>query len=104
MNAKENKLKAKHTPGPWSIREGEGKDNTKWIDGNDGLVLAYVSDKNLKDTSLRDANAQLIAAAPELLEALKEVHKYLCDDYQTAEKLRDIFLLIEPAIAKAEGK
>ncbi len=59
---------AKHTPGPWTI-----------FDDSDGEVLTIqpmsaqlvVCDPD--DVSTNRANAYLIAAAPELLEALKRV-------------------------------
>lgn len=60
-----------HTPGPWK------KASRGWVRAKDGLVAFATVDENLEphprsDTE-RDANAELIAAAPELLEALKSV-------------------------------
>lgn len=88
--------KAKHTPGPWR-RNGhtsiESKD--RWIASTDsGGVKGFSEDV---------ANAHLIAAAPELLEALKaalphlqwaNIHGSRCDE-QIAQT--------QAAIAKAEG-
>ncbi|MDZ5813883.1 hypothetical protein U4I65_02380 [Stenotrophomonas maltophilia] len=98
-------MSSKHTPGPWGI---EQTDDTNWIgfmrpDGRkvelivcttqrDNFFKPDVQDKN-------DANARLIAAAPELLEALKDAVCALdcCGkDYPAAEKAR-------AAIAKATG-
>jgi len=60
---------SKHTPGPWSHATDFGQVGS--IETDDGLVIAQaqalVSDP---DRSVRNANARLIAAAPDLLEAL----------------------------------
>jgi len=53
----------KHTPGPWRVDYAMG------IRGADNVPLAYV----LSDSSSTPTpDARLIAAAPELLEALRE--------------------------------
>jgi hypothetical protein len=73
-------MSAAHTPGPWSYRPFEHDD---WgiVRGPDGYVVANaqsnrVSDEEKDDarwhrTDPYEANARLIAAAPELLQALK---------------------------------
>lgn len=54
----------KHTPGPWRQRD----DPADWlIEGADGALLA----KAYTNVMAAGANAQLIAAAPELAEALR---------------------------------
>jgi hypothetical protein len=61
----------KHTPGPWSVEDndrGEGKSshpNQIMTAKGDGICEMY------HDMPERAANELLIAAAPELLEALK---------------------------------
>ena len=69
--------KTKHTPGPWVIKDLDT------IYDKRGIKLCYVNDSlyttgvyggvyNLADyRDERNANARLIAAAPELLEALE---------------------------------
>ena len=72
-------MSAKHTPGPWSWGSdynglyGAGPDN-------DVLSTAYYENMWLshkRDEAEREANARLIAAAPELLEALIAVKEVL---------------------------
>lgn len=70
----------KHTPGPWEVQanrtsiyrpampEDEGHDEIIRLVA---LVYSSVPDR---DYSNLDANAHLIAAAPDLLEALKEIN------------------------------
>lgn len=74
----------KHTPGPWGI---EQTDDTNWIGfmrphdpKKVELIVCTTSRESLTDEALarNDANARLIAAAPDLLEALKG----LLDDVQ----------------------
>lgn len=67
--------------------------NEVW--GSDGSKIAVANNK---------ANARLIAAAPELLEACKEVHRlmaYPVLTHSTFDRIRDI---LKQAITKAQGK
>ena len=57
-------MEAKHTPGPWSYRDDSGY--CAQIDGSNGAVICCF------DQDPHDADARLITAAPELLEALKD--------------------------------
>ena len=67
---------SKHTPGPWSTVRGAGDSETPaYVQDRNGMLLAYcdvLSDPNLPE-SVGEANARLIAAAPEMLEALEMV-------------------------------
>ena len=74
---------SKHTPGPWSVGEVSHKKQRVDIDSLHadqtvghhtwrGLARAYgCEDMPVEGTAAMLANARLIAAAPELLEALK---------------------------------
>ncbi len=71
----------KHTPGPWGI-EQTARNN--WIgllraDGKINVIVTTTDREHLKDEALErnDANAKLIASAPELLEALQRLHGIL---------------------------
>lgn len=117
----------KGTPGPWIIENttdifgpmgGDSGDGVK-CDSNDAWQIADVGfyasfvDGELIDmgNEPRKANAQLIAAAPELLEALLAAMAYIkatpCDPDITSEQTRAWMRLqdINPdaAIAKALG-
>jgi len=73
---------AQHTPGPWSNTPGQP---TIWAD--DGQThIATIEDLpwvtlssgwRTSDTATEDANARLIAAAPDLLAALESAHRVL---------------------------
>ncbi len=71
-------MTTKHTPGPWSVF-GDTKDQPG-IEGDDGTfsIIVYGEEDEADDCGVHGhtneemwANARLIAAAPDLLEALK---------------------------------
>jgi hypothetical protein len=95
---------SKHTPGPWrseewSIHSGEI--------GINFLTVAKCSEvsgiwkKVYIDHDEVTANARLIAAAPELLEAIKAMVPYFCPD-ETADDCKIKYLEVLDLIAKAE--
>lgn len=92
-----------HTPEPWHIsKRRDGRDMLVY--GSDDFEIARVCYPN------RDANARLIAAAPELLEALRgmmDAYMDLCDEsepnYKSYEFRRERWDSARAAIAKVEG-
>lgn len=67
-------MNAKHTPAPWHVCTGnhETFGNVLNIAAQEGDVPAICVISNVEDATEEDrANARLIAAAPDLLEALK---------------------------------
>jgi hypothetical protein len=66
---------SKHTPGPWQVgtTDSEGNLAVELYDSGPitALVLPMGEDFDSSHAPERDANARLIAAAPELLEALQ---------------------------------
>lgn len=87
---------SRHTPGPWTWREGyEG------LDGVTEEVMSYADYENcwLTHGPSRDANAHLIAAAPELLEACQAALAWAAlDGDGISEPTRSLLMA---AIAKA---
>lgn len=63
---------AKHTPGPWTQGWSKTGIDCVWIDGKVEPVIGMGDDDDWIDCGT-EANARLIAAAPELLEALQEI-------------------------------
>lgn len=94
---------AKHTPGPWMVSE-HGSDEIYFSEGyteiGDGVGLRVY-------TSAVEADARLIAAAPELLEALRDVEAALlaipCTD-PSCSCTRRLLPKVQASIAKAEGR
>lgn len=101
----------KHTPGPWHIKSATASGFKTKSGGNgiyaparptdDFFILQIASmETNLSGQEV-EANARLIAAAPELLEAAI----YLMDDLRHSYEPRSAALdKIEAAIAKATGE
>jgi hypothetical protein len=98
-------MDTKHTPGPWTVREGDG--NYLWEvagktpRGKDRVICRPAG-------SDRQANARLIAAAPDLLAALHEqvlVNRMLMHDAGLDEQaILDGTAQARAAILKATGE
>ena len=119
-------MTAKHTPGPWELQRplfGEQhiyvhSENTvngrKALSGRQHIcVVPYEGKKGaVAYHEMFNANARLIAAAPELLEAAKLVLEWYeaednhsgTDFYQRMQMCRDSEDAIRAAIAKATGE
>ena len=94
-------MNTKHTPGPWRERAMPGRKTTAWISGGDGNLITEISGaRRLPEENA--ANAALIAAAPEMLAALKNlVNDALANGMHSSEPR---IIEARQAIAKAEGK
>lgn len=97
---------SEHTPGPWiSVRADLSAEVNILaplkVEGDPGMVtfhVAAVNDIGLKDQ--KEANGLLIAAAPDMLEALKRASMHMnLDDRGIAASH-----VVKAAIAKAEGE
>jgi len=88
---------SKHTPGPWELHLGY---NGAFRIEKDGVVITdrgpYL-DRHLE----MHANARLIAAAPDLLEALKEAREVM--GQEPSARVINAAIKIREAIKKAEG-
>jgi len=89
-----------HTRGPWEVigRAIMPDPDSKNPDSMLGICEVYDFDGE-RPKARFEANARLIAAAPDLLEALKEMVRY-CDLFPNAA----YHIAARAAIAKAEGR
>ncbi len=88
----------KHTPGPWHV-DPDPRPNMEWnnhIYAANGLAVCFMAHSDGKADERDQANARLIAAAPELLEALLAVQRL--DYFQEHSALAEI---VRAAIKKA---
>lgn len=100
----------KHTSGPWTSHDKGIHPNPyicgreiEWEHGIDAPVIAYIVGVNT------EANARLIAAAPELLEALKNAKDIIRiwhgpNAWEVYERSSPEMRNINDAIAKATGE
>ena len=89
-------MKGGHTPGPWKLGR-----NHVYVYGDDEGAIVSVRDLSInRDEREIEANARLIAAAPELQEALQIVRKSLCWQVMSA----DLRALVEAALLKSQGE
>lgn len=90
-------MSARHTPGPWRV--GDAGSTVFGAPGSRPLMVASITHRIVPDATQR-ANARLIAAAPEMLDALRLVLRQgeaIHPDMSTLSYVRE-------AIAKAEGQ
>lgn len=100
-------MTTKHTPGPWSVTKAKhGVDMSHYVvalatpDRNDRALVVHAEQG---DDGQGDANARLIAAAPELLEALEWALRAMeARNPLWAEGER--FVAARATIAKAKGE
>ena len=66
-------MKAKHTPGPWVVGRGDSQKHYIEKHSENGINLIQFISSIPKDWPNAEPNTQLIAAAPELLDALLQL-------------------------------
>ena len=99
--------KPKHTPGPWNADKATYHNGyIEYFVRRDGDAVAITGDITDPETKQpSEANAQLIAAAPDLLEALKWIMsecRVFCQDSMDIDD--GAVYSAREAIAKAEGR
>lgn len=83
-----------YTPGPWRVER-------PYIRGAGRVIASLESGRNeVEDT----ANARLIAAAPELFEALRDIYAALVIEEISAETRTRARLRASAVLAKARGE
>jgi hypothetical protein len=99
-----SKREAKHTPGPWHAGSTTNPTAIGPITDNMGTGTALLPVCHIADRTEKHANARLIAAAPDLLEALKSVLESVpFAAYRGDGELEEVEQKVKRAIAKAEG-
>ena len=107
---------SENTPGPWTAIHHDWYDAWSIEDDQDAIAYLWHLDEETHDVhslygDAAEANAHLIAAAPELLaacEAIKDLRESTemtyHDAYQSFCKARPEWSDLEAAIAKAKGE
>lgn len=90
-----------HTPGEWFLHVNQAHNDFSITNEDDDVVIASTPIRNIDDV-------YLLAAAPELLEALKLYQNTIAALREVpvliAEKLALAHVMADKAISKAEGK
>jgi len=93
----------RHTPGPWKAVEAPyNPKGWLWVQNGPGALLADVHQNKNIPLDARNANARLMAAAPDLLEACKAVLAAHPMPHGINER-RGVMAVVETAVAKALG-
>jgi len=97
-------MSAKHTPGPW-VTDPEGHIRAPYPNHAPGISIARMTCFGAHDVHMAmGANAALISAAPDMLEALESALALLQDPDATDTDADKVETLLEAAIAKAKGE
>ena len=102
---RKEKQMSKHTPGPWRVRNCQTAVLVDVVRNGDAMLIALVADNDSRgdtDTERKMNNAHLIAAAPQMLEALEfscDVCKVTVDFCESCDVCK-----IGKAIKAAKGK
>jgi hypothetical protein len=83
-------VKTKHTPGPWTVKPSI-LETYDFVEIGENQIDVFT-----------EGNARLIAAAPEMLEALEHVYRELIDAGESADAVH--FRVVGAAIRKAKGE
>ena len=99
-----------HTYGPWELLKSRSINGAHIYSENARVGVARLTAKADKPIDQKEADGYLIAAAPELLKALKQVYLLATPDgsledmrYRAVHK-DEMLAQAERAIAKAEGR
>lgn len=102
-----NTKKAKHTPGPWAADDLEDGGVFVFEKGGGNLTIADLNADRSFGFEQIQANARLIAAAPELLAALETISESVNSKNHSTKNIYDTFAAIadtaRAAIAAAKG-
>lgn len=109
------KRKVEHTPGPWVVKMRDGRQHRHNDIMSGQKRIASIGESTIGNLDESNANAALIAAAPDLLAALKAYASddecVMTPDFDTRLEVRSgpthvdcKFCNAQTAIARAEGR
>ena len=99
-------MKAKYTQGPWRVVNYQDKNDVPRVVSDKGGIAVLCINRyhgEAGPSKQEQINAALIAAAPELLEALKDACEWL-DSCPLGEEPRKAVIRYRAAISKATGE
>lgn len=91
----------KHTPGPWEI-QSQGPTEQVYVIDNPRISFVCRMEEGTQEQ--KKVNARLIAAAPEMLESLRDTCRIIQGwEHATPMQIANVADKARAAIAKAEG-
>jgi len=96
-------MKAKHTPGPWTLHPTALHPAVRSVGTPDAGPRRICTVGTMNGNPVDKANARLIAAAPELLEALKACAAVCAGETTNKRGLISALEQARAALAKCEG-
>lgn len=100
-------MKTEHTPGPWAVdpddRPGMEWNNHIVQQASPHIAICFMTHSGKRDNSEAEANARLIASAPELLAALDLLVKDVAD-YEAWQRPCHALDVAIAALKKARGE
>lgn len=106
-------METKHSPSPWSLQDWAAHDQhgaievcgSQVVDANGHMISAATVEGA---SEAEEANARLIAAAPDMLEALRELDECYCEagphlSLEDRQRHRVVLIKARAAVTKAIG-
>ena len=92
-------MEKKHTPGPWNLK----KDLSRFRIVTDTPFSIAIIENKYRFQEINEANARLIAAAPDLLEGIIELLDAIkrCEDREQIPSYENCLQIVSKAIKKA---
>lgn len=92
-----------YTPGPWKVLASDVMKSIEIGAGSEAFARIYPSSHRWPNPTA-EANARLIAAAPDLLDALKKLRRFVAEGQQmNGREFVGLGIEVNAAIEKADG-
>ncbi len=97
----ETKPQTTHTPGPWAAAHFPSETENRYCIRGAGDFFCTVDSRAPRLVREMQSNARLIAAAPDMLDALREAEGFIADRVPNTGEMAHVWLTIRAALAAA---
>jgi len=104
---------SKHTPAPWRVTDNSWEISTVYNRSGDPVAECHINPDVTEETQdiferQKDANARLIASAPDMFDTLTDLEEYLADcadaDIEGGNTEMRLLMQVREVLAKATGR